>query len=511
MKRTAIYLLVGIVLTLGLVSCNKDEHSQIFKASTEKNDSKTYLDTDGMTIKWSAGDQIMISGSGNTGNGQLYQVLDGAGTTTATFAYAGTGTEANLHEPYLAIYPASIYDPSNTTTYTGTSGELYIIIPATQTYVEGGMMDFPMVACSNSRTLNFKNICGVIKIHATKPNTNISRITISTNKVLNGRMKVTSTSSPNCPTAYREGNSTITLVCTTPQSINNGRDFYIYLPYDGSGSFSTFEISLYTDDNRVCTKRAHNSITVSRSRITTINLSDSDLGFDEITGDGAPSDAINGRFTINNQGRQVYFAKGNLQYVNNTWQFAEHQYDYLGTYSGTAWDLFGPSTDGNFGMNTSTDPNDYAGTFVDWGTNIGSGQSWYTLSNTEWTYLLNNNGRRIGGATITVDGVAIRGVVLLPDVFNGPAFTTGYSFTQNNYTPESWAAMEEAGAVFLPLAGYREGSDVTADQNQAYYWTNTPATYRKMGSQSGSWSWTTRTGTDGTYKGFAVRLVHDAN
>lgn len=45
-----------------------------------------------------------------------------------------------------------------------------------------------------------------------------------------------------------------------------------------------------------------------------------------------PEGAINGLFTINEAGDQVYFSKGNLQYQasTNTWRFAEHQWDYIG-------------------------------------------------------------------------------------------------------------------------------------------------------------------------------------
>ena len=48
---------------------------------------------------------------------------------------------------------------------------------------------------------------------------------------------------------------------------------------------------------------------------------------------GVPEGAINGLFTINDNGDQVYFSQGNLQYQasTNTWRFAEHQWDYVGT------------------------------------------------------------------------------------------------------------------------------------------------------------------------------------
>ena len=49
-------------------------------------------------------------------------------------------------------------------------------------------------------------------------------------------------------------------------------------------------------------------------------------------GGNAPTGAINGLFTINASGDQVYFSQGNLRYQasTNTWQFAGQQYYYLG-------------------------------------------------------------------------------------------------------------------------------------------------------------------------------------
>ena len=43
-----------------------------------------------------------------------------------------------------------------------------------------------------------------------------------------------------------------------------------------------------------------------------------------------PTGYVNGLFTVNEQGTQVYFSQGNLQYTEGQWRFAEHQYDILG-------------------------------------------------------------------------------------------------------------------------------------------------------------------------------------
>lgn len=49
-----------------------------------------------------------------------------------------------------------------------------------------------------------------------------------------------------------------------------------------------------------------------------------------------PEGAINGLFTINENGDQVFFSQGNLQYQasTNTWRFAENQWNYVGGVDG---------------------------------------------------------------------------------------------------------------------------------------------------------------------------------
>ena len=42
------------------------------------------------------------------------------------------------------------------------------------------------------------------------------------------------------------------------------------------------------------------------------------------------SDVLSGVFTINANGVKVQFSKGNLQKIGSNYQFAEHQYDYIG-------------------------------------------------------------------------------------------------------------------------------------------------------------------------------------
>ena len=208
-----------------------------------------------------------------------------------------------------------------------------------------------------------------------------------------------------------------------------------------------------------------------------------------------PDGALNGQFTINAAGDVISFAKGNLQATTAdlgehwTWGVAANQWEVIGaevantaiigsgqvSANGTV-DMFGWSTPATyFGIYHTMDGKDYLGDFVDWGTNLGAG--WRTLAKDEWAYLLKTreNAANLRGQA-TVNGV--HGMILLPNDWTTP---TGLTFTAmpnnwitNVYADADWNAMEEAGAVFLPIEGVRwEQSLYSTDGGS--YWSSTPA------------------------------------
>ena len=203
-----------------------------------------------------------------------------------------------------------------------------------------------------------------------------------------------------------------------------------------------------------------------------------------------------GVFSIG-ENKQVVFALGNLRYTQSTgiWDFAENQYDMVNVNNievGGTIDLFGwsgnQSAEKPWGVNASTNNSDYAGEFVDWGTNtIANNQpnTWRTLTADEWNYLLNSRkdaNQLRGVAQIN----SINGLVLLPDNWTLPLgieFKTGFHTdygaefygTHQTFTPEQWQFMEDAGAVFLPAAGVRNGNDTYFANTYCNYWTATPS------------------------------------
>jgi hypothetical protein len=235
----------------------------------------------------------------------------------------------------------------------------------------------------------------------------------------------------------------------------------------------------------------------------------SEVSFTTLTPPTAPTGAIAGLFSVS-PSLQVWFSQGNLQYraSTKTWQFAEHQWDYVGdantnisqTYSD--WiDLFGWGTSGyNHGAvcyqpwSTSTTSSDYYayGSYTynlydqtgqaDWGYNaISNGgnttHTWRTLTHEEWRYVFNtrNTSSGIRYAKATVNNV--NGVILLPDDWQSSYYSLsstnslGASYSSNTITATQWATLEQHGAVFLPAAGYRNGTSVYNVGSFGNYWS----------------------------------------
>lgn len=173
-------------------------------------------------------------------------------------------------------------------------------------------------------------------------------------------------------------------------------------------------------------------------------------------------DIKSGLFSVS-PNKQVRFAPGNLGYDSvSGYRFASRQYDYGG--------CFGWGTGSN-PMLTSEDWHDYT-VFDDWGSHIDGG--WRTLSWEEWHYVIWDRPNAIakcGAATVC----GVHGMVLLPDNCSGDTFIAGFNgWDTNVYDESSWAAMEAAGAVFLPAAGDRWGTELNYVGEYGYYWSSTP-------------------------------------
>lgn len=275
-----------------------------------------------------------------------------------------------------------------------------------------------------------------------------------------------------------------------------------------------------------------------------------------------PEGTIHGSFTISNK-TTVFFSKGNLQYQasTNTWRFADKQWSYIGNASGNTtgmlggrdtqsnWiDLFGWGTSGyDHGAvcyqpwNISGQNSDHyaygdetknlydSDWKADWGRNaISNGGNktnvWYVLSSGQWSYLLfsrsTTSGKRFTKATVA----GCKGLILLPDEWNTSTYTlnnyndSNAAYNGNVITEAQWTTLENAGAVFLPMAGMRTNgigswsAEVINDNTHGYYWASNVSSNNRVyelhfGTTSNNSQVLTTAEFYYRYEGLSVRLV----
>ena len=536
MKKILTSVMTLAVAAMGFVSCQKDQTSGLqFTATMSEqvsgDNGKTAYDA-ANGLHWEAGDTIVVMSAGGywgvftadpeSGNPRN-AVFNECNTLFGEEYYTMTLRDDNA--PYFAVYPADentcmfLWEGVYGIMASGSDINYFAYFPMEYNTVGGELTHFPMIAYSSTTNLQFKNSGGAIRLNLTKAGVNVSRIVVSSDDgeqlagafdsgfSVDGEPEVTVFSNPDWFIYPQWLPDSVAVNCSGAPSIAEGHDFFVPLP---AGTYRNLTFTIYTDDGRVCTKtmNANATLNIVRSQYSTITLGEGSLEF-------VDPNAINGLFTVNANGKKVYFAKGNLQNINGEWRFAEHQYDYLGTYSATAWDLFGWSTAAtNFGMSTSTDEDDYS-SFVDWGTQIGDGHTWYTLSIDEWNYVISGRtNAAIKKGIATVNG--IQGWILLPDTWTLPAglrFNSGTSssttWTRNQYTAAEWEQMEAAGAVFLPAAGFRIWTEIYYVGTVGEYWSSTPCTeWTAYGMDFGSGGMSYYSGYE-REDGLSVRLVQD--
>ena len=265
MKRHQYFLLSLSVLSLVLLvsSCKKEEHINQFSATLETctdGHEKTILNNN--VLNWTDGDEIAVYG--NSGRGVYSANLQNP-ASNAIFNHV-TGECGNA--PFHAYYPSTL-----------TTDGIHVDLPSTQNSVDGRLTEFPMYATSNDEHLSFKNLCGVLKIHLQKHNTNIRSIKVTADSEINGSFSVQYNG---VPTLSYEGygNTSTTLYCNAYQSIDTGMDFYIYLP---PGSYSDLTFTIINSEGDVCVKTSKSNVIINivRSQYTSIVFGENDLVFTE--------------------------------------------------------------------------------------------------------------------------------------------------------------------------------------------------------------------------------------
>ena len=541
------YLLLAALASLFATACEKDED-----LSSEKSFDMFYFDNtqfasdEGkVALQFSTNRLVYEEGDKVRVNGKEFTLSKtGSGSSTK---WVAKGPDAVTGSKFYCAYADGVVD--GTLSGTGSSVTFNIggrLSSATNKVLLGGVSD--------SNVLTLKPACAIIKLNANDSYSNV-KVAFESDKVIKtGTMTITESEVTLSPTSHLTG------VTEGSGSTGGGADFlkmeynsaegYWYVAVPVSSSVSTI-LYFYWElggtaygwktSGRVPLTKGY-VYSVGSSRQSPFNDNGTSKNYFQV---GADS--------------YVQFSPGNLQakktVSGNIWQFASTQLEYLGTTGasaisgsvGSIWDLFGFGTSSWNGSGAtayaanshSNNPADYIKQSLiesyanaDWGvkngTNIrykgsASGTTWRTLTNDEWSYLINRTNKV---ALATVNG--IKGLLLLPDVASTgedewempTGITLNYSkssYSNNTISSSTWNTLEAAGVIFLPVAGYRNGTSWPVSA-EGHYWSST---YDNAGSDPGeneyfayclrfNNSGVTVTSADKSIsQGRAVRLVHD--
>ena len=186
---------------------------------------------------------------------------------------------------------------------------------------------------------------------------------------------------------------------------------------------------------------------------------------------------------------QVRFSQGNLKYDDSKWKFYDHQYDYLKGLENSPVSLFPWGYDAtkniHLGSSECVKTHNKKGDKLvydkasseggdDWGVAYCESNSidvgtWRTLSKEEWVYLINTRTMTNGKARysipeygVTIGSTTYGGLFLYPDNYNGEVVSGSMTLD----------AINAAGIVFLPAAGYYEGGEVKTYETEGFYWSS---------------------------------------
>ncbi|MCE2617590.1 hypothetical protein [Phocaeicola oris] len=259
MKKHSILLSLFATASL-LVGCQNEididkspTSGTAFTASIEgTSDTRTSLkeNSSGYDVMWTANDEINI-------NRAVFSTSSDE-TKTASFTLK-SGT--NPTSPYKAYYPANIYNG-------GTP-----VLPAEQTYAADNISGYPMYAESETGNLNFKNLCGILRLNlgTTMSGMKVKKIIVSADQGMSGPFTITSNA------AVVSGTAGVTLNCPTEGVAiepTAAIPFYIAVP---ANTYTRLNIILIATDGtneyrQDLTLKPDKSIKVERSKISDINL-----------------------------------------------------------------------------------------------------------------------------------------------------------------------------------------------------------------------------------------------
>ena len=505
MKSKKLYfLLIGMALFGGVLtvgSCQKENNTDGIPEGAVLITAEGFGGMEGdktsvsaETVVWENGDRVNL-------NGTDYTV-----TVSGDKAYV-TGFN-NLSDPFHGIYPAGLVAGTETVT-----------VPSQyESHYNNGrqVLHLPMLAMAGAgaNAIRFRHATAAVRV--------LVKNSLDVDVVVTG-VKVSSAGGQLCGTrGVTLGVGTLAVAAQSGTIEEEDKQVSVMLtdsPLLARGGSDILEVQVpilpVAEGNLTITVNAHMAGAALGARNFTFTHTASHTALARnvmmtarvnLSTDGEhTTEDTKGRFSVG-ENRWVVFAQGNLQYNagTRTFRFAQNQYDKIGDgnsniasgYSG--WiDLMGWGTSGygtSYPWLSTTNVADYgpatgdiAATHYDWGVHnaiekAGAAGTWRTLTSSEWDYLLYTRSvtKRFAKVALTVGITTVNGLVLFPDNYNVAdglvcnQANLGYEGQENSnkLSMSLWQQMEAEGAVFLPAAGYREGTQPISVGGAGFYWSS---------------------------------------
>ncbi|MCQ2127221.1 MAG: hypothetical protein MJZ06_07295 [Bacteroidaceae bacterium] len=484
-----VFKMIAIVMMMATVfSCEKVETPEM---ETKKDATITFTAdflgtktsfTEGK-LTWEAGDKIAVCDGTTVETVTLKAVDIKDDGASAEIKTATLKTDAS---EYYAIFPAACayneVDYTKLNTFIKEDGSIQISTGTTNRDKSQTFKSYAIASEAGGHFM-FKNVDAIVYFKTDR--TDIAKVEFKSN--VSGMTKSNVLINP----ATEEiTHSSYCEARTVEYKLNGDKEAYI--PVSAGVTFvGGYTLTAYDSNGNILgTVSTSTDLSFENGKYYTIKNFDSRLQF-------PLSDAVlPGVFNIS-IGKHVQFSQGNLicdiSGETPKWGFYENQYGYATGYSSTLISLFtwgyDPIESLYPGSIISNTINHLEGNYLpqdkDWGSQIGDGKTWRTLTGEEWKYLFEtrtNAQDKYGYATVG----GVYGIIILPDIFTDPmknggsgAFvpktTTGWN--ANVYTTGGdWEAMEAAGAVFLPAAGSRSGSSLSYVGDYGFYWSSSHPT-----------------------------------
>lgn len=265
LKAMKKYLSAALIVAMTAAACTKEtpivnEENYCFVADfNEDSQVKTVLRPNAgekkAYVEWLAGDQVAVF----DGSAKYCYKAETSGASTNLMPVE---TSVGGADAFYAIYPYS--ESASFADGTLTAG-----LPADQTGVKGSFATHLAVACTTGSNMNFKNLCGLIKVNIATDNVTSIEFKGNSDEVVAGPVNITF--EDGAPTYVPAEGSDVKTIVMKPESgkvFEPGDYYFAILPQNFAAGFT---VTSYKNDGRKVVRSAvkEGGIVINRSAIAT--------------------------------------------------------------------------------------------------------------------------------------------------------------------------------------------------------------------------------------------------